>query len=34
MFFDSRFRPVRAVNWLCPLAVALALVILAPAMRA
>jgi hypothetical protein len=34
MFFDSRFRPVRAVKWLCPLAVALALMILAPAARA
>jgi len=34
MFFDSRFRPVRAVKWLCPLAVALVLMILAPAARA
>ena len=34
MFFDSRFRPVRAAKWLCPLAVALALMILAPATRA
>jgi len=34
MFFDSRFRPVRAVKRLCPLAVALALMILAPAARA
>jgi len=34
MFFDSRLRPVRAANWFCPLAVALALMIFAPAARA
>jgi len=34
MFFDSRFRPVRAAKWLCPLAVALVLMIFAPAARA
>jgi len=34
MFFDSGFRPVPAVKRLCPLAVALALMILAPATRA
>jgi len=34
MFFDSRFRPVRAAKWFCPLAVALVLMIFAPAARA
>ena len=34
MFFDSRFRPVRASKWLCPSAVALALMIFASAARA
>jgi CubicO group peptidase (beta-lactamase class C family) len=34
MFFDSRFRTVRAGKWLCPLAVALTLMIFAPAARA
>jgi CubicO group peptidase (beta-lactamase class C family) len=34
MLFDSRLRPVRAANWFCQLAVALALMIFAPAARA
>ncbi len=34
MFFDRRLRPVRAVNWICSLAVALALMIFALAARA
>src|SRR6266478_2813408 len=34
MFFDLRLRSVRAAKWLCPLAVALALMIFAPAARA
>jgi CubicO group peptidase (beta-lactamase class C family) len=34
MFFDRRLRPVRAANWICSLAVALALMIFAPAARA
>src|SRR5229473_1976863 len=34
MFFDSKLRSVRTAYWLCPLAVALALMIFAPAARA
>jgi CubicO group peptidase (beta-lactamase class C family) len=34
MFLDSKLRTMRAARWICPLAVALALMIFAPAVRA